>query len=150
MDRRSRDPFTEFDHLHEHIEKMWERLTGGDPAHPRFCPPVLAPPTDVYQTPEAVVIVMEITGMRGQDVEMSITEGRLTIRGEKHDPLIHGERVYAQMEIGRGPFERTVPLPASVDADQAVVRYEDGLLEITLPKRQLAGTHRIKVTVKEG
>ena len=149
MDRIGRDPFAEFDHLHEHIEKMWERLTGGDPTHPRFRPPVLAPPTDVYQTTHAVVVVMEIAGMRGRDIEMSITDSQLTVRGEKCDPHGQGERVYTQMEIGRGPFERTVTLPSPVDADHASVRYEDGLLEITLPRRQPAATHRIRVTVRQ-
>jgi HSP20 family protein len=142
--------FSEFDHLHEHIEKMWDRLTGGHPGQPRFRPPVLEPPTDVYQTAESVVVMMEIPGMRGQDVEMSISDDSLIVRGEKKDPHHHGERVYKQMEIACGPFERVVPLPSPVDGDHATVRYEDGLLEITLPKRQPAATHRIKVTVKEG
>ena len=141
--------FSEFDHLHEHLERMWDRLMGGPPGQPRFRPPMLEPQTDVYQTPEAVVVVMEISGMRGHDVEISIADGQLTVRGEKQSPHQHGERVYTQMEIGHGPFERTVALPALVDSEQVAVRYEDGLLEITLPKRQPAAGRRIKVTVKE-
>ncbi len=141
--------FSEFDHLHEQMEKMWERLTGGLPGQPHFRPPVLEPPADVYETADAVVVVIEITGMRGQDVEMNITDNTLTVRGEKKHPHHHGERVYTQMEIGRGPFERTVALPVLVDGERATVRYEDGLLELTLPKRQPASARRIKVTVKE-
>ncbi len=140
--------FSDFDHLHEHIDRMWERLTG-ERGHPRFRPPFLEPPTDVYQTDESVVVVMELTGMRGQEIEMSITEGQLTIRGEKRDTHHHDGRVYTQMEIACGPFERTVRLPAVVDGHRAAVQYEDGLLHITLPKRQRAAAHRIKVTVKE-
>lgn len=142
--------FSEFDHLQEHIERMWDRLSGGDRGHPRFRPAIIEPPTDVYQTAESVVIVMEITGMRGRDVELSIADGQLTVRGEKSDPHYHGERVYTQVEIGCGQFERTLALPSLVDGDRAAVRYEDGLLEITLPKRQAIAAQRIKVTVKEG
>ena len=141
--------FSEFDHLHEHMEKMWERLTG-DRSHPRFHSPFLEPPTDVYQTDETVVVVMELTGMRGQDIELSFTEGQLTVRGEKRDTHQHDERVYTQMEIPCGPFERTVRLPALVDGNRASIQYEDGLLQITLPKRQRAAAQRIKATVKEG
>jgi HSP20 family protein len=142
--------FSEFDHLHEHLEKMWDRLTSGPSNHPRFRPAVVEPATDVYFTDDAVTVVMEIGGMRGQDVELSIVEGRLTVRGEKPAPHHHGERVYTQVEIGRGPFERTVPLPVPVDGDRMTVRYEDGLLEITLPRRQPAEAQRIRVTVSRG
>ncbi|MFN8558015.1 MAG: Hsp20/alpha crystallin family protein [Dehalococcoidia bacterium] len=139
--------FSDFDHLHEHIERMWGRLTGGGSGHSRFRPSLLEPPTDVYQTADAIVVVVEITGMRGQDVELSITDGRLTVRGEKKEPHHHPDRVYMQMEIGCGPFERTVTLPAPVDADQASVQYSEGLLEITLPKRRPVTAQRITVTV---
>ncbi|MBI2759917.1 MAG: Hsp20/alpha crystallin family protein [Chloroflexi bacterium] len=147
---------SDFEHLHEHIEKMWERLAGGHPGQPRFQPPVIEPPADVYQTAGAVVVVLEIAGMRGQDVELSIADGRLTVRGEKTDVHHHGSieehrgREYIQMEIARGPFARTVPLPALVDGDHVSVRYEDGLLQITLPKRQAVAARRIKVSVREG
>jgi len=140
--------FSQFDHLQEHLERMWERLTGGSPGQPRFLPPVFEPPTDVYQTADAVVVVLEISGMRGRDVEVSIADGRLTVRGEKRDPHGHGERVYSQMEIGCGPFARTITLPAPVEGERATLRYEDGLLEITLPKRQPTAAHRIRVTVR--
>lgn len=148
MDRKGFDAFAEFDHLHEHIEKMWERLTG-EAARPRFRPPALTPPTDVFQTEDSVVVVMEITGMRGRDVVIDITDTQLTVRGEKSDPHRHGERTYSQVEIGCGPFERTITLPVPVDGDHPKVRYEDGLLEISLLKRQPQPTHHIKVTVKE-
>lgn len=140
--------FSEFDHLHEHLEKMWDRLVGGPPGQPRFLPPVLEPPTDVYQTDDTVVVVIEVGGMRGQDVDLSIDDGRITVRGDKPAPP-PGDRRYSQMEIGRGPFERVIPLPAPVDGERLSVRYEDGLLEITLPKRQPAGLQRVRVRVRE-
>lgn len=154
--------FSEFEHLHEQIEKMWERFGTGMPGQPRYQPPTIEPPADVYQTADAVVVVVEIAGLRGQDIEVTINDGRLTLRGEKTDQHHHHhehasepvhdhrrERVYSQMEIARGPFERTLSLPAAVDADQLSVRYEDGLLQITLPRKQAAATHRIRVTVRD-
>ncbi len=143
--------FAEFEHLQEHMDRMFERLTGGPPGHPRFRAPVIEPPTDVYQTDTAVVVVIEIAGMRGRDIEMSIADGRLLVRGEKQDPHPfdqHTARQYSQMEIARGPFECRVPLPALVDAEQTAIRYEDGMLEITMPKRQAAPAQRIKLTVR--
>jgi HSP20 family protein len=146
---------SEFEHLHEHIERMWERLAGGHPGQPRFQPPVIEPPADVYETADAVVVVIEIPGVRGQDVELSFAEGRMMVRGEKrdlhhHEQLQHHrERIYSQMEIARGVFERVVPLPAPVDTEQVAVDYDDGLLRIVMPKRQAVSARRIKVTVRE-
>ena len=142
--------FSEFDHLHEHIEKMWDRLTGGHPGQPRFGPPIIEPPADVYETEDSVVVVIEISGMRGQDVELNIADSRLTVRGERRESHLHPQRVYTQVEIGCGPFERAIALPSPVEGDRAAVRYEDGLLEITLPKRQPAAIRKIKVTVQDG
>ena len=142
--------FSEFDQLQQQFDRLWDRLAGSRPGHPHFRQQLWEPPTDIYQTSDTVVVVLEVGGMRGQDVELSISDDRLTIRGERRDPHQGSDRVYAQMEMPCGPFERTVTLPAGVDGERAEVRYEDGLLEIALPKRQLVAPRRLRVTVREG
>ncbi len=144
--------FSEFDEVRGYMERVWERLTGGRSGPPRFRPAVIEPPADVYETADAVVVVIEIPGLRGPEVELSIADGELVVRGEKsgRDCLDQRERVYTQMEIARGPFECRVPLPVAVDGQGSSLRYEDGLLEITLPKRQTVTFRRIRVTVRGG
>jgi len=142
---------SEFEHVAEHIEQMWEQMTShsGGTGKPRFAPPVIEPPTDVYQTEHEIVVLMEIAGMREQEVDIHL-EGRLMrVRGEKRDRRSHQPgRVYNEMEIPYGPFARTILLPVPVDAERVSVKYDDGLLQITLPKRAREPQRRVRITVR--
>jgi len=92
---------------------------------------------------------MEIAGMREQEVDIHL-EGRLMrVRGEKRDRRSHQPgRVYNEMEIPYGPFARTILLPVPVDAERVSVKYDDGLLQITLPKRAREPQRRVRITVR--
>lgn len=142
---------SDFDHVTEHLEQMWERLLArgaSGPGNPRYIRPFIEPPTDVYQTQDEIVVLIEIAGMRDQEVEIQL-EGRLmTVRGEKHDRRVHHPgRVYNAMEIQYGPFERSIVLPTDVDQEQVAVQYDDGLLQITLPRRAREAQRRVRITV---
>jgi HSP20 family protein len=140
--------YSDFDHVAEHLEQMWEHLTSGAVHGPRFAPPVIEPPTDVYHTDGEIVVLMEIAGMRDQEVEIQLDGRRMIVRGEKHDRRVHSPgRVYNVVEIPYGPFERRITLPADVDDEHVTVRYDDGLLQITLPKRRVEPERRVRITV---
>ena len=143
---------SDFDHVTEHLEQMWGRLLSGTPVgpgNPRYARPMIEPPTDVFQTQDDIVVLIEIAGMRGQEVEIQL-EGRLmTVRGEKCDRRAHHSgHVYNVMEIQYGPFERSILLPADVDQEQVAVEYDDGLLKITLPCRAREAHTRVRITVR--
>jgi HSP20 family protein len=145
-ERRGLSP--DFDHMAEHLEQMWDHLLGGDPGNPRFAPPVIEPPTDVYQTLDEIVVLIEIAGMRDQEVEIQLDGRRMIIRGVKLDRRVHNPgRIYNAMEIQYGPFERAVLLPADVDQERVAVQYDDGLLQITLPKKARQARRRVRITV---
>jgi HSP20 family protein len=147
MNRR-RSAFSEFERLHEQMDQMWRRLAGTPSGRSRFCSPMLAPPTDVYETANDVVVVAEIAGIEEQEVEIEIEGDHLAFRGEKvyHD-LVPNQR-HTQMEICYGPFSRTVLLPARVDASAAEVSYREGFLRIVLPKLRNESPHRVRVNVR--
>ena len=94
------------------------------------------PPADVYVTEDAIIVRLEIAGLRENTGEISveIRERLLIIAGERPDPAAGAARQYEQMEIQTGPFERALRLPCPVDETAAVARYEDGFLTIRLPK----------------
>ena len=140
-------PFAEFDHLHQQMEEMWERLTGGHGGRPRFCPPILEPPVDIYETVEDVVILAEIAGIGGEEVQIDLEGDRLRFHGLKNDHHAAPSHRHSQMEICYGAFDRTVNLPAEVDAEGVKVSYQDGFLRIMLPKRQQQ-RRRVRVTVR--
>lgn len=99
---------------------------------------VWQPPTDVYETDENVVVVMEISGVKPEELEVTLTNEVLQVRGCRADPGKGRKLRITQMEIHYGPFERRVRLHRSIDRDQASVHYCDGFLEVRLPKASKA------------
>lgn len=140
-------PIGEHEQNHQQMEEMWDRLTGGNRGRPHFSRPVLEPPVDVYETAENVVILAEIAGIGSQDVRIEVLRDRLRFAGQRDDHHAAVGHRHSQMEIPYGAFERTVNLPAEVDAAGVELFYQDGFLRIVLPKRQ-PQTHHVRVTVR--
>ncbi len=92
---------------------------------------VWSPPTDVYETEEAYVVVVEIAGMREGDFEVLYDAGMLLIAGKRPD--VTERHAYHQMEIHFGKFSAAVALPGPVDLDRAAAEYKDGFLVVKLP-----------------
>ncbi len=143
-----RRPQSEIDHLHEHIERIWEQLAQGGPLAAGFCPPGLEPPADVLQTPDEIVVRIELAGLRGSELDVEVAGDRLTVRGTKQEPPRPAHAEFAQMEIMGGGFERTVALPSQVDAEAASVDYANGYLEIRLPRVGRRPDRLVRVPVR--
>jgi HSP20 family protein len=92
------------------------------------------PPTDVFETNDALIIRVEVAGMRESDFTISLVERNLTIRGVRQDAS--ERRSYHQMEIAFGEFTSEVELPFVVLADRVEATYRDGFLHIRLPIAQ--------------
>jgi HSP20 family protein len=90
------------------------------------------PPTDVYETDKAIVVQVEIAGMRDSDITISLEDRTLTISGTRPGPGESG--AYHQMEIPSGDFLSVVELPIAVNYDEIEAFYQDGFLRIVLPK----------------
>jgi HSP20 family protein len=101
----------------------------------RFSPRVWEPAIDMYETPQAVVVVAELAGLKQEDIDITLHAKTLIISGERIESQERNERTYYQMEISRGHFERGILLPAAVDTEKAKASYHDGILQIVLPKR---------------
>jgi len=92
------------------------------------------PPTDVYEVEDALVVRVEIAGMRENDFAIYLDGLILAIRGARPD--IPERRAYHQMEIPFGEFATEVELPFQVDVDQILATYTNGFLRILLPRVQ--------------
>lgn len=99
------------------------------------------PPTDVYETEEAIIVRVEIAGMREADFSVQLIENSLQIRGVRQD--VSERRSYHQLEIPFGEFSSEIDLLAPVAADQIEAVYRDGFLRIVLTK---ARPQQIKVS----
>jgi len=104
---------------------------------------------DVYQTESEVVIKSTIAGVNPEDIDISITNDMVTIRGKRvKDEKITAEDYYYQ-ELYWGAFSRSVILPVEVDADRAKATIKNGILTIRLPKSEKVKTKRISVRTEE-
>jgi HSP20 family protein len=92
------------------------------------------PPTDMYETEDAIVIRVEIAGLNEQDFAIQLEGRNLSIRGVRSDPP--ERRAYYQMEIRFGEFLSEMELPAPVIPEEVEATYREGFLRIALPKIQ--------------
>ncbi|MFN3699001.1 MAG: Hsp20/alpha crystallin family protein [Dictyoglomus sp.] len=93
------------------------------------------PRVDVYETRDKIIVLVEIAGVKKEDIDLTFHEGKLILRGTRQENYVSDPEIYYQMEINFGPFERVIPLPSDVDAQNAEAVYKDGFLEIVLPKK---------------
>jgi len=104
---------------------------------------------DVYQTESEIIIKSTIAGVNPEDIDISITNDMVTIRGKRiKDEKIDTENYYYQ-ELYWGAFSRSVILPVEVDADRAKATIKNGILTIRLPKSEKVKTKKISVRAEE-
>ena len=94
------------------------------------------PNTDVYDTPEGLVVKMEIAGIEKEDLEITLNDRLLLVRGHRKDPCRQKRCSFRQMEIDYGTFERRIIIPRSVDGSRVRAQFQNGFLQIELPKSQ--------------
>jgi HSP20 family protein len=91
------------------------------------------PPTDVYETVDALVVKVEIAGMNDEDFRVTYSDRILSVTGTRHD--FDAKLGYHQMEVAYGEFRTEVELHTAVDANEIQAIYQNGFLVVTLPKR---------------
>ena len=103
------------------------------------------PKVDLIERDDEVVVKAEVPGVRKDDLDVSVTDNSVTLRGCTSHETREDTGDYYRREMSRGEFSRTVTLPADVDSAKARATYADGVLELTLPKVSKAKRRSIKV-----
>jgi HSP20 family protein len=105
------------------------------------------PALDLHEDKDQFVVKVEVPGMKKEDIQLSLHDGALSISGERkgEDKFENAEVYRAERFFGR--FQRTIALPAAVDADKIKAHYQDGVLTVTLPKAEEAKPKQITVQV---
>ncbi len=103
-------------------------------------------PLDIYRTDDALVVRAALPGIKPDDVQVTVEGDTLTVSGEFKDERESNERGYLFRELQRGHFSRTVQLPGDVAADRAEAHYDNGVLTLTLPKREEAKPRQIRIS----
>jgi HSP20 family protein len=140
---RALTPWTGMASLKQEMDRLFERFGMGRLDWPPrleefFAGGEWTPSLDVADTKDALVVKAEIPGIDPKEIELSIQEQVLTIKGEKKQEKEEKEANYYRMERSYGAFARSVRLPAPVDAGKVDATFKNGVLTITLPKSQTA------------
>jgi len=106
------------------------------------------PEVDITEEKDRLIVKADLPGMKQEEINVEVSEGVLTIRGErKHETESKEGKTY-RVERSYGSFLRSFTLPAGVDAARVNAAYKNGVLEVTLPKLAEAKAKQIKVEVK--
>jgi HSP20 family protein len=107
-----------------------------------------APAVDIIDEKDDIRVRADLPGMKKEEIEVSVNNDTLSIKGEKKEEKEIKEKDYVRSERYYGAFHRSFILPAGVDPQRVNAAYKDGVLEITLPKREDAKPKEIKVDIK--
>ena len=105
--------------------------------------PALTPTFDVSETEKELIVKAEVPGMDKKDIHINLSDGLLTIKGEKKQEKKNEN--YHSVERRYGMFSRTIRLPFEVEADKVDATYKDGVLKVTLPKSEAAKPKKIEI-----
>ncbi len=131
--------------LEERMGEMWRRMMGG-PVLPVSREGLWHPAVDIYDCDDRIVVQLDLPGMEGRDVSVSLREQHLLVEGSRPpSEVAEGAEPYYR-ERAVGDFHRIIHLPVDVDADATGARYEDGVLTVTMPKKKREGVRKIVIT----
>jgi HSP20 family protein len=108
-----------------------------------------SPNTDVYETPDSLVVKMEIAGISKEDLEITLNDRVLLVRGLRKDPCRQRRCSFRQMEIDYGHFERHIVIPRSVDGSRVRAQFNNGFLQIELPKSQQSEHATVTIVIEQ-
>ena len=107
-----------------------------------------APSIDVAETEDEITVTAELPGVKQEEVDITIADDVLTLKGEKKEEKEVKEKNYHRIERSYGSFQRSIALPTGVQADKAKATYKAGILKITVPKVEEAKPKQIKIDVE--
>ncbi len=134
------DPFEEIRRIHERMNRIFEEFE-------RLTPRVTVEtfPVDVIDEGDNVRIVADLPGFRKEDIEVWIEDGDLVIKAVRKEEKEEKAENYIRRERRLGEVFRRIPIPVEVDMDKIRASYNNGVLEIVLPKTEKAKKKVIKV-----
>jgi len=128
---------------HRGLTPFWSRFPGWADVEASFKGQV--PKVDVVDRENEILVRAELPGVKKDDLEVSLTDHTLSIRATTAHEEKEEKGEYFRREIRRGEFQRTLPLPSNIDQEKVNAVFNDGILELKLPKLESATRKTIKV-----
>lgn len=143
------DPFHEMEKLQDALNQAFDTsLLNWGGSRAGLLDRAWGPAVDIYESKDNVVVRADIPGMRKEDIEVTIQDNTLAIKGERKVFEEKKDQDNLRVERAYGAFSRAFTLPTSVDSSKVKAVYKDGVLELTIPKQEEAKPKQINVDVK--
>jgi len=136
----------EFLNMQKEIDRMFDRFRSGSPEDNGIYG--LTPLVDIIENADDFTVNVELPGVDRKDVKITVTDGVLTLKGEKKHTYENSSDRFQRLERIFGSFERSFTLPTSVNSEKIEASYANGILTITIPKAEQAKAKEIQVNVK--
>ncbi|MBF0478425.1 MAG: Hsp20/alpha crystallin family protein [Candidatus Omnitrophica bacterium] len=140
------NPFSDLENIQREMNKMFNVSLGRNDQE-QALNLSWVPAVDVLESKDDIVVRADLPGISKEDIQISLEDSILTIKGEKKFAHEEKDKNYYKIERSYGAFFRSVPLPISVDANKVDAKYNNGVLEIKLLKREEAKPKQIKINV---
>jgi HSP20 family protein len=141
-------PFRELERMRREMDRLWDSFFEGRPSRKAEEVGEWLPTLDVSETKNDLVVKAEIPGIDPKDIDISLANEILTIKGEKKQEKEEKEENYHLTERSYGSFTRTIRLPREIQSDKISASYKNGILKVTLPKSEEAKKKEIKIKVE--
>lgn len=145
-DRDVYDPWSDFKKLQNEINSLFN--FDSVPSATGIFDRNFSPAIDVIENSNDFTVTCELPGLEQKEIEVSIASNVLTIKGEKKSEQDDKKGKFYRKESWSGSFQRTLPLPASVETDKIQAELKDGLLTLLLPKKEEVKPKQITVNIK--
>ncbi len=145
---RDLTPFSDFDRMGKEMDRLWDTIFEGDVRRRSREDSVWLPSVEVSETKNDIVVKAELPGMDSKDIDITLGDGHLMIKGQKKHEKEEKDEDYHFVERSYGSFVRAVHLPKEVKPDKISASYKNGVLKIVLPKSEEAKTKEVKIKVE--
>ncbi len=126
------DPFTELRRMREDLDRFFG--AGPSTSLATWMGETVAPPIDVYEQDNNIMVKANLPGLRKEDINITATDDSISLSGESRREEEAKEGGFYRRERQMGKFFRTIPMPAEINPDQVKASFKDGVLEISAPK----------------
>lgn len=141
-----REPESLLSAFRRDLDRLFEDIWGA--RFPSFFQGEVTPPVEIGETAEEVFINVQVPGLKKEDLNVQLTEGVLTVKGELKEEKEEKRKNYYRREFGYGSFARTISLPEEVQIDKALANLENGVLKVRIPKTEKAKKRSVAVPIQ--
>jgi HSP20 family protein len=138
------EPVRELDSLQSDMNRLFDRFfgstSGNGPTQRRWIPAM-----DIAETDDSVVLRSDLPGVKEDDVQIEVKDGVLTVSGERRDEHEEKGEDFHRVERSFGRFSRSLSLPDGVDPDKVEANFDNGVLEVRIPKPEETQPTRVEI-----